>query len=106
MFGSLEDSGQLRLRTPARDEEIGDPLSRLLEQTDALTDGCQEEQRQAYDLLKNEKDVVSHGQHMIVYVYCICLFFNQSNYINSFKGMEWFIVHRRYVIALTTCKPF
>ncbi|XP_050733017.1 regulator of microtubule dynamics protein 1-like isoform X2 [Eriocheir sinensis] len=57
VFGSPEDSGQVRLRTPARDEESGDPLSRLLEQTDSLTDGCQEEQRRAYNLLKNEENV-------------------------------------------------
>lgn len=65
MFGSEEDSGQLRLRTPARDEETGDPLSHLLEQIDSLSDGSQEEQTRAYNLLKNEENVVS-GSSLII----------------------------------------
>lgn len=68
MFGSQEDNGQLRQRTPARDEDHleEDPLSHLLQQADSLSDGCEEEQTRAYNLLRNEENVVSSSPHTTV----------------------------------------
>lgn len=65
MFGSQEDSGQLRLRTPVRDEDPldGDPVSHMLKQADNLSEGCEEEQIRAYNLLKDEGNVVSGSSY-------------------------------------------
>lgn len=61
MFGSQGDSGRPRLSTPSREEDQleEDQLNRLLEQVDILSEGCEEDQTQAYNLLKAKECLVS-----------------------------------------------
>lgn len=73
MFGDEEDSGKLRLRTPALDvEHFGDPLSRLLKETDSMSEGCAEEQTRAYNLLKSDENEVCGSPHMSAYIHIYC----------------------------------
>lgn len=54
VFGSQGDDGRLKGED---DQPEDDQLSRLLEQVDSLVEGCEEDQTQAYNLLKAEEQL-------------------------------------------------
>ena len=56
MFGSQGDDGRLK---GEEDQPEEDQLSRLLEQVDSLVEGCEEDQTQAYNMLKAEEQLVN-----------------------------------------------
>lgn len=57
VFGSQGDSDHPRLSTPSRegDQLAEDQLNHLMEQVDSLSEGCEEDQTQAYNVLKAEE---------------------------------------------------
>ena len=68
MFGSQGDSGRERLATSSVEEDQVEEnqLSRLLERVDTLCEGCQEDQIQAYNILKAQDHLVGGGLNIYI----------------------------------------